>query len=140
MILVLILLLLLFGGGGYYFGGPHVGGGLGLVILIILVIVLVRGGLGMYLLVPTLALTMMGCATGATISFPVGAFALMYADAALTVRTGCAKGKIPVAECAKLQEYDKEVREKLTNPKKELDWQKVGEMLGQAAQLAKLAL
>lgn len=76
-----------------------------------------------------------GCA-GSTITFPIGTFALMYGDVSYAIREACEADKIPAVKCAVLAEYDKELRSKIATPSKDIDWAKVGEMIGIAAKLA----
>jgi hypothetical protein len=83
------------------------------------------------LLLPLLA----GCACP-TISFPIGAFALIYSDVSHVVREACDAERIPAVKCAQLAEYDKEVKGKIITPSKDIDWVKVWEMIGVAARLA----
>ena len=77
-----------------------------------------------------------GCGGTQTLAFPVGAFALMYGDVSHALREACDAKKIDAAKCAQLAEYDKEVRAKIVEPAKDIDWAKVGELIGVAAKLA----
>lgn len=136
LLLIVLVLLILFGGGGYWHGGHTYGiGGIVLVAVVILIVLAVTGRFGLYLLVTGLSLALTACASG-NVSFPVGAFALMYADVSGTVSRACVAKKIPNVECVQLAIYDKDIRAKIVEPKREMDWEKMLEMVGKLAKMA----
>lgn len=100
-----------------------------------------------YLILAVLLLT--GCATAApvrtdTIVFDRGAFALVYADVSAFVRAACTAKKptMDAAECARLDEVDKQVRKQIVTPpspvapSQGVDMEQVMKIIGALAKFA----